>query len=125
MKRLVLSTALIALTLTCAWAGPWDNGRNPNVDRAIEWEQQRVESSPVLVEQRDRMRKDFETAKAMQDEVDAHYAKQRKNLAPLMLAEGCRTAVIEESILRFGYVKTTFFNNAYGECLRMNGISYD
>lgn len=126
MKKMLLVILAVYMATTYANGGYYNKER---ADAAsAEWEA-RFDNNPELARQRDAMRKSYAEAVASQDEADQHYDKQReiarKNIAPILIAEGCRAAVIEESILRYSNINSNFFGKAYGECLRMNGISYE
>lgn len=122
MKKLILILGISFLSSVNA-AVPgcynWDT-------KCIEKEYQRQQAlDEDLRSHRKWMQAQINVATEKQRETDEIIRRQQKIGAREMISEVCRQIAIQETQLRFGYIKSSFYASTYGTCLKSNGISYD
>lgn len=123
--KLLLSVAVIALTINVAYAAPTCSGNGRSFEVCMAKQERINRALEVRNEHRAWMQKQINPVVEEQNKVDEIIRKRGKVDAAQVIAEVCRQYAIVDSRDRYGYIKSGHYSKLYGQCLRDNGINYE
>lgn len=123
--KFLLSAAVIALTMQCAYAAPQCTGFGKKFQACLEEQDRRIKMEQDRQNHREWMQAQINPAVESERRAEEIIRNRPKPTPEQILAEVCRQYAIVDSRDRFGYLKSSHYAKLYGECLRANGINYE